>query len=227
MPGSGPMSQRIASPAAVAAASKSSIGVRFPSRSARFGTERGSAPSPRTIAWARFGLMERRVSALRIPNQRAVIDRRQLAAAVAEAVAEQGPQKARPRIVALLREALEAGRAELTTRLAAHPSAGHEITHGHAFLIDQLIRVIHDHVFADLLPAEKLGKTERLTLIAVGGYGRGEMAPHSDVDIAFITPGRTPPQCEQAIEAMLYYLWDLGIKVGHSSRSLDEMVKMA
>jgi len=171
--------------------------------------------------------MERRVSALRIPNQRAVIDRRQLAAAVAEAVAEQGPQKARPRIVALLREALEAGRAELTTRLAAHPSAGHEITHGHAFLIDQLIRVIHDHVFADLLPAEKRGKAERLTLIAVGGYGRGEMAPHSDVDIAFITPGRTPPQCEQAIEAMLYYLWDLGIKVGHSSRSLDEMVKMA
>src|SRR5690606_19225400 len=132
-----------------------------------------------------------------------------------------------PIFVALLREALEHGRAELTERLAAHPSAGHEITHGHAFLVDQLIRVIHDHVFADLLPEAKRGKAERLTLIAVGGYGRGEMAPHSDVDIAFITPGRTPPLCEQAIEAMLYYLWDLGIKVGHSSRSLDEMVRMA
>jgi [protein-PII] uridylyltransferase len=162
-----------------------------------------------------------------IPNQRAVIDRRTLASAIAEAVAEHGAQKARKRIVALLRDALESGREELTRRLAAKPSAGHEITHGHAFLIDQLIRVLHDHVIADVYPVANRSKGERLTLIAVGGYGRGEMAPHSDVDIAFITPGKTAAWCEQVIEAMLYYLWDLGLKVGHSSRSLDEMVRMA
>jgi len=62
---------------------------------------------------------------------------------------------------------------------------------------------------------------------AVGGYGRGEMAPHSDVDIAFLTPGKQTAWCEQVIEAMLYFLWDLGLKVGHSSRSLDDMVRMA
>jgi [protein-PII] uridylyltransferase len=167
------------------------------------------------------------VSAPAIPNQRAVVDRRQLAASVVDAVAELGALKARPRIVELMRGALEAGREELTRRLADKPSAGHEIVHGHAFLIDQLIRVLHDHVIADLYPALNRSKSERLTLIAVGGYGRGEMAPHSDVDIAFITPGKTTPWCEQVIEALLYYLWDLGLKVGHSSRSLDEMVKMA
>jgi [protein-PII] uridylyltransferase len=127
----------------------------------------------------------------------------------------------------LLRSALDDGREELTRRLAARPSAGHEITHGHAFLVDQLIRVLHDHVVGDLFPLAKRTKAERLTLIAVGGYGRGEMAPHSDIDIAFITPGKTPPWAEQVIEALLYYLWDLGLKVGHSSRSLDEMVRMA
>ena len=161
----------------------------------------------------------------RIPNQRAVIDRRALAGAIAELAADGA--KARPAIVAALKAALEAGRAELDRRLTEKPSAGHEITGGHAFLIDQLVRTIHDHVIADVYPAQNRTAAERLTLIAVGGYGRSEMAPHSDVDIAFIHPTRNAAWCEQVIEAMLYYLWDLGLKVGHSSRSVDEMIRMA
>lgn len=171
--------------------------------------------------------MGERVSAPTIPNQRAVVDRRKLAAAAADVVAEHGGQRSRPKVVELMRGALEAGREELTRRLAAKPSAGHEVTNGHAFLIDQVIRVLHDHVIGDVYPAPNRSKGERLTLLAVGGYGRGEMAPHSDVDIAFITPAKTTPWCEQVIEALLYFLWDLGLKVGHSSRSLDEMVRMA
>src|SRR5690606_8057077 len=119
------------------------------------------------------------------------------------------------------------GRTELARRLADKPSAGHDVAGGQAFLVDQLIRVMHDHVIADVYPASNRSSGERLTLIAVGGYGRGEMAPHSDVDIAFITPGKTTAWCEQVIEALLYHLWDLGLKVGHSSRSLDDMVRMA
>src|SRR3546814_2623297 len=53
------------------------------------------------------------------------------------------------------------------------------------------------------------------------------MCPHSDVDIAFITPTRRAPWCEQVIEAMLYFLWDLGLKVGPSSRTTDDTVRMA
>jgi len=163
----------------------------------------------------------------RIQNQRAVIDRRQLAAAVAAAVEELGAQGARQRVVELLRAALGAGRAELGRRLAERPSAGHENAHGYAFLMDQLIRVIHDHVIRDVYRASNRSTGERLALIAVGGYGRGEMSPHSDIDIGFLTPGKPTSWCEQVIEAMLYYLWDLGLTVGHSSRSLNEMVRMA
>ena len=167
------------------------------------------------------------VTQISIPDQRAVIDRRAIVAAIGDVVENKGAAQARSAIVALLREALAAGRAELGTRLAASPAAGHEITHGHAFLIDQVIRVVHDHVVNDLYPVANRSSGERLALLAVGGYGRGEMCPHSDVDIAFITPAKPTAWCEQAIEAILYFLWDLGLTVGHSSRSLDEMVRQA
>ncbi|MES2700776.1 MAG: [protein-PII] uridylyltransferase [Pseudomonadota bacterium] len=162
-----------------------------------------------------------------IPDQRAIIDRRALVAAIGEAVAETGAANARAPVIALLREALATGRAELATRLAATPGAGHEITHGHAFLIDQVIRVVHDHVVDTLYPVANRSSGERLALLAVGGYGRGEMCPFSDVDIAFITPAKPTAWCEQVIEAILYILWDLGLTLGHSSRSLDEMVRQA
>ena len=167
------------------------------------------------------------MSGSRIVHQRAVIDRRALASAIAELVEAEGAAKARPKVVELLRGALAAGRAEIARRLAEKPSAGHVSAEAQAFLVDQLVRLIHDHVVSDVYPAANRSSGERLTIMAVGGYGRGEMAPHSDVDIAFVTPIKQTPWCEQVIEAMLYFLWDLGLKVGQSSRSLDEMVRMA
>ena len=164
----------------------------------------------------------------RIPNQRAIIDRRKVSAAVDAAVEKGGGGKsARQKVMAVLKDALASGRKEIADRLIAEPSAGHKSAAAQSFLIDQLIRVIHDHVITHVYPAANRSAGERLTLVAVGGYGRGEMAPQSDVDIAFITPIKNTPWCEQVIEAMLYFMWDLGLKVGHSSRSLDDMVKMA
>jgi len=155
-----------------------------------------------------------------------VIDRRALAGAIADAVGAAGAKHARPQVVELLRAALASGRAEIAQRLLAHPSAGHDCAEAQAFLVDQLVRTIHDHVIADVYPSHNRTAGERLTIMAVGGYGRGEMAPHSDVDIAFVTPGKQTSWCEQVIEAMRYYLWDLGLKVGQSSRSLDDLVRM-
>ena len=170
------------------------------------------------------------MSASRIPNQRAIIDRRTLTDAIAEAVQAKsstgGGSAARPQVVELLRGALAQGREEISHRLADKPSAGHDVAEAQAFLIDQLVRVIHDHVVGDVYRASNRSSGERLTIMAVGGYGRGEMAPHSDLDIAFLTPGKQTAWCEQVIEAMLYFLWDLGVKVGHSSRSLNDMVRM-
>jgi len=166
------------------------------------------------------------LSLARIPRQRAIIDRRKLASAIESLVAEHG-DKARPQIVDLLKTALNEGRTELERRLEDKPSAGHENAGGFAFLIDQLIRVIHDHATAHLYPSANRSQAERLAVMAVGGYGRSEMSPHSDVDIAFLVGGRKTAWCEQVVEAMLYLLWDLGLKVGHSTRTLDEAMRLA
>ena len=166
------------------------------------------------------------MSGPRIPNQRAIIDRRELTDTINSLVQAEG-DKARSAIVAALRTALEQGREEMARRLVEMPSAGHTCAGGYAFLIDQILRVIHDHVTAHVYPVGNRSAAERLTVVAVGGYGRAEMCPHSDVDIAFITPTRRAPWCEQVIEAMLYFLWDLGLKVGHSSRTIDDTMRMA
>ena len=163
---------------------------------------------------------------IRIPSPRSVIDRRGLATHIDALVEERGAAQARKEIVTLLRDALTQGREEIARRLVERPSAGHEVSEAQAFLVDQILRIIHDHVTTHVYPGNNRSKGERLTIAAVGGYGRGEMAPHSDVDLAFLTPIRSTAWCEQVIEAMLYFLWDLGLKVGQSSRSLDEMVRM-
>jgi len=162
----------------------------------------------------------------RVPNQRAILDRRALAERIVTLAQEQG-QSARPAILEALREALDNGREELARRLSDRPSAGYECVHGHSFLIDQLVRVIHDYVVEFVHPAPNRTAAERLAILAVGGYGRAEMAPHSDVDIAFITPMKRAPWCEQVIETTLYLLWDLGLQVGHSSRTIADSMKMA
>ena len=161
----------------------------------------------------------------RLPKQRRIIDRRKLAGEIA-ALFDEGGEAARGAIVAALSAALEQGRAEMRRRLEENPSAGHECTLGQSFLMDQLIRVIYDHVTRNLYPAANPTEGEHIAIMAVGGYGRAEMAPHSDVDIAFLTPHRGTPWCEQVIEAILYLLWDLGLKVGHSSRTINDMIRM-
>ncbi len=133
---------------------------------------------------------------------------------------------ARHRAMLLLKATLEAGREEIAKRISLHPSRGLEAANAYAFLIDQVLIALHGFA-RRLYPAPNPTDGERLTLIAVGGYGRAEMAPHSDIDMSFLTPGRLSPHAEQVIEVMLYTLWDLGIKVGHSSRSLDDMIRQA
>ena len=161
-----------------------------------------------------------------LPNRRAIIDRRALADQLFELRGD-SPAALRAAATPLLREALDAGRAEIARRLAQHPSRGAETAASYAFLTDQLLRLCFDFTLQRLYRNNHPTASERITLVAVGGYGRGEMALHSDIDIAFITPWKQTGWVEQVIESILYMLWDLGLKVGHSSRSLDDMVRMA
>ena len=160
-----------------------------------------------------------------LPHRRAIIDRRALAD---ELRALPGDGAAlRGAIAQRLKHALDRGRAEIERRLIEHPSRGLEAANAQAFLIDVLLRLLWEETVARLYPNSNPTAAERMTLIAVGGYGRGEMAPYSDVDIGFLTPWKQTGWSEQVIEAILYTLWDMGLKVGHSSRSLDEMVRHA
>lgn len=161
-----------------------------------------------------------------VPHRRALIDRRAIAERLAGLEAKDATALRRAATVEL-KAALDAGQAEIARRLAEHPSRGHEMAAAGAFLIDQLLRLLWDFTIERLHPNHNPTSAERLTLIAVGGYGRGEMAPHSDIDIGFLTPWKVASWCEQVIESMLYSLWDMQLKVGHSSRSLDDMVRQA
>ncbi len=161
-----------------------------------------------------------------LPNRRAIIDRRALADTIA-ALGGEDRTILRQAATALLKAALDAGRREVERRLTEHPSRGLEATSAQAYLIDQILRVLFDFTVERLYARPNPTAAEQLTLIAVGGYGRTEMAPHSDVDIGFLTPLKQTAWAEQVIETMLYALWDLGLKIGHSSRSLDEMIRQA
>ncbi|HMG47026.1 MAG TPA: [protein-PII] uridylyltransferase [Allosphingosinicella sp.] len=154
-----------------------------------------------------------------VPHRREIVDRR----TIAEALAGAG----RAAAAEALKEALAAGRAEIARRLEERPYAGTEAASAYAFLTDQILRLAYDFVTQQLHPRGNATTSERLLVMAVGGYGRGEMALHSDVDIAFVTPWKPTAWTESAIEAVLYLLWDLGLKVGHSTRSVDEVIRAA
>jgi [protein-PII] uridylyltransferase len=160
-----------------------------------------------------------------VPAKRAIIDRRSLADRLG---ALEGDEAAR-RLAAtnLLKDALVVGRAEIARRLEERPWQGTETAASYAFLTDQILRLAYDFIVTRLYPLHNPTDAERLLLMAVGGYGRGEMALQSDVDIAFVTPWKPTPWTEQVIESMLYLLWDLGLKVGHSSRSMAETMAVA
>ncbi|SNS15631.1 UTP--GlnB (protein PII) uridylyltransferase, GlnD [Sphingomonas laterariae] len=161
-----------------------------------------------------------------LANRRAIIDRRDVAGRLDELEGADATALRRE-ATAILKAALDHGRKEIASRLAAAPTRGTDAAAAYAFLTDQILRLVFDFTTKKLYPLNNPTAGERLTLMAVGGYGRAEMALHSDVDIAFLTPWKQTSWAEQVIESMLYLLWDLGLKVGHSSRSLDDMVRMA
>ena len=72
-----------------------------------------------------------------------------------------------------------------------------------------------------------LGSPGTLSIVATGGYGRGTLAPFSDIDLLFLTAPDPDPQTLQSVEYMLYFLWDLGLKVGHATRSIDQCLTAA
>ena len=90
---------------------------------------------------------------------------------------------------------------------------------------DDLLRVVLE-ISARWLASAQSGQWLP-TIVAVGGYGRGMLAPYSDIDLLFLLPDRPSPGVERVVEALLYVLWDLKLKVGHATRSVDECLRQA
>jgi [protein-PII] uridylyltransferase len=159
-----------------------------------------------------------------IKQQRAIIDRQALQERL-DGIARAHPSGAtrRAQVLDAIKAAYQAGYAEMRRRFEA-AGLGEETLLEHTFLIDQLVRLIHDFALAHEFPGAG-GKKGAMAVVAVGGYGRGEMFPHSDIDLLFLMPKRHDPKLERAVEFMLYLLWDLGLKVGHSTRSVAECIK--
>ncbi len=104
---------------------------------------------------------------------------------------------------------------------------GEALVYNRCHLIDALITGLLDVATAKLFRLPNPTEGERTALLAVGGYGRGELAPHSDVDLLFLHPYKITPHTEKLVEFLLYKLWDLGLKVGQATRSIDECIRLA
>ena len=99
-----------------------------------------------------------------------------------------------------------------------------------ASLTDGLVAALYGYATAQAqaeAPPPAHPVTDRLAIVATGGYGRGMLAPFSDIDLLFITTPQPQPATLAAVEFTLYFLWDLGLKVGHATRSVDECITEA
>ncbi|MGA9546681.1 MAG: nucleotidyltransferase domain-containing protein, partial [Rhodomicrobium sp.] len=96
-----------------------------------------------------------------------------------------------------------------------------------ALFQDELVKLIYDLSTFHISRAPKPPAAMPMALVATGGYGRGLMAPGSDVDLLFLFPDKQTAQAESIVKSVLHYLWDLGYKVGHAVRTVDQTIKAA
>src|ERR1051326_8267423 len=92
---------------------------------------------------------------------------------------------------------------------------------------DEIIRILFEFAGEKLYPSQVPSEAERMTVVATGGYGRGLLAPGSDIDLLFLLPYKQTAWGESVAEALLYCLWDMGLKVGHATRTVSECIRQA
>jgi [protein-PII] uridylyltransferase len=112
-----------------------------------------------------------------------------------------------------------------------HGASGVTVASGRAAIIDAMISRLFDHAIG--LYAQARGPTPAaVSMLALGGYGRSELSPWSDIDVMFLYPAKSKPAVVEPFQAhltqeVLYPLWDCALKVGHSTRAVDEVFKQA
>lgn len=104
---------------------------------------------------------------------------------------------------------------------------GRACAEGLSYFQDELIRVLYDYTTSFIYRASNPTAAERISIVATGGYGRGALAPGSDIDLLFLLPYKQTAWGESVIEYILYLLWDMGFKVGHATRSVEQTIRFA
>ena len=132
----------------------------------------------------------------------------------------------RGKLVSLLKELKSKGFDRISFELSKNPFKARKAISSYAFLTDCLVTSAWKFATEIQFPSHNPTEAEKLSIISVGGYGRREMAPFSDVDLLFLTPYKITPWSENVIETVLYLLWDLKLKVGHSSRSIKDCLRL-
>ena len=132
----------------------------------------------------------------------------------------------RGKLVSLLKELKSKGFDRISFELRKNPLKSRKAISSYAFLTDCLVTSAWKFATEIQFPSHNPTEAEKLSIISVGGYGRREMAPFSDVDLLFLTPYKMTPWSENVIETVLYLLWDLKLKVGHSSRSIKDCLRL-
>jgi [protein-PII] uridylyltransferase len=125
-----------------------------------------------------------------------------------------------------LKAALMEGRAA-AERLLIKDRHGRRCAERLCFMQDEIIRVLFEFTTKHLYPAQNPSEAEHMAVVATGGYGRGVLAAGSDIDLLFLLPYKQTAWGESVAEAILYCLWDMGLKVGHATRSVDECIRQA
>jgi [protein-PII] uridylyltransferase len=86
---------------------------------------------------------------------------------------------------------------------------------------------VMDELLSALFDCASDGKQPAVAVVAVGGYGRTELCPYSDIDLLFLYDGTDPQEAAAIAEYILYILWDLGLQVGQAHRNIDESIMLA
>jgi [protein-PII] uridylyltransferase len=145
------------------------------------------------------------------------------------AMAHAEPDRAKLRRTALAHLKAVFGAARGDVKAQAEAGAMHGLVAARALsdIQDTLLQVLYDFATKHFYYAQNPTQAERIVIVATGGYGRAQMAPFSDVDLLFLRPYKQTAWGESVIEFILHMLWDLGLKVGHATRSLAECVRLA
>ncbi|TYC54074.1 [protein-PII] uridylyltransferase [Rhodobacterales bacterium] len=159
-----------------------------------------------------------------------LIDSEALRARFAELTASHGGDGSNPKIrsavLSDLKSVVKTSR-EMAEAMLKDDGGGLMCAGRLSYVQDELIRVIYDFAVQHVYPVKNPSTAERMSVAAVGGYGRGTLAPGSDIDLLFVLPYKQTPWGEQVVEYILYMLWDLGFKVGHATRNIEECIRLS